>query len=94
MHPEDLLGSFHQLSGGIDLFYVFRMVSAVQGHEEYAYNLILFKEIKRFYKYRGASWDAFLSAEYGGKRHLFHAVWLYPAGIISRRGKSGIIPFS
>ena len=22
------------------------------GHEEYAYNLILFKEIKRFYKYR------------------------------------------
>ena len=26
------------------------------GHEEYAYNLILFKEIKRFYKYRAVSY--------------------------------------
>lgn len=84
--PEDLLGSFHQLSGGIDLFYVFSDGFGRSGHEEYAYNLILFKEIKRFYKYRELlGMRSFLLNTVGNVICFMPFGFILP--IISRRGK-------
>ena len=43
-------------------------------HVEYAYNLVLFKEIKRFYIYRDiVGTEAFL-LKYSGQRGVLHAV--------------------
>lgn len=81
-----MLGSFHQLSGGIDLFYVFSDGFGRSGHEEYAYNLILFKEIKRFYKYRELlGMRSFLLNTVGNVICFMPFGFILP--IISRRGK-------
>ena len=48
-------------------------------HVEYAYNLVLFKEIKRFYIYRDIGGDGSVPVKYGWKRGVLHAVWIFPA---------------
>ena len=56
------------------------------GHEAYAYNLILFKEIKRFLQIQGASWmRSFLLNTVGNVICFMPFGFILP--IISRRGK-------
>ena len=68
-------------------FMFFRMVSAVQDMK-YAYNLILFKEIKRFYKYRELlGMRSFLLNTVGNVITISYRLKSFILPIISRRGE-------